>query len=223
MKLIYISGADAVAPERIKSALDEIRKNLNLPADTVLFGLPVDGVEAAAAPAIAVNESPAVGAVIKDNKVLQFPAAKKKSILSVIKTHTPKPAPPPAVEIEDEVEEITLPDNALPGVPLMVDDADADFGERTRSITDLMNDMPGMDEDEPEPKPNLVEEFGDFLNKERDAEHDAAPKKIEKTPRPFGRKTKGPLNLLGDLFSYAGMAANDDVQDFVLPDFIKRP
>jgi hypothetical protein len=203
-KIVYISGGEGASPSGIKSALDEIRKTLSLPADVVLFGIPADllpkgsSAEAAAAPADA-----------KDFKVLQFPEAKKKSILNVIKN--PEQENKKAAE-----EEIVLPDGLL----LDGGGADETAAPPSRSITDLMGEMPGMDDDEPK-KQNIVEEFGDFLSKE--ALRPSEPKKIEKTPRPFGRKGRGPLNLLGDLFSYAGMAANDDVQDFVLPDFIKRP
>lgn len=217
-KVIYISGGDDVAPAEIKSALDGIRKDLGLGADTVLFGLPLDA-----------GEKP-----LPDHRVLRFPTeGSKKSILHVIKNS------------EEKEGKIKIADG-----PLVVDIEDADeAGEekeeikRDRSITEIMGDIPAMDEDAvggdagvsaviPAVIPakagtgtgtgtersDLAEEFGNFLENEP-----AEPSSAEKRPRPFGRKSKGPLNILGDLFSYAGMAANDDREDFTLPDFIKRP
>jgi hypothetical protein len=192
-KLVYISGGGAFAPSEIKAALDEIRQNLGLEDDIVLFGLPVDELAV-------VNDSEAV----PDHKVLQFPSAKKRSILNVIKTGPGEAETSDAPLISDS--------------PLVVDDTDS-IDADGRSITDLMGEMPGMSEDELPKKPDLADEFREFLDKE----DVAAPAAPAKKPKPFGRKSKNPLNLLGDLFSYAGMAANDDAQDFVLPDFIKRP
>ncbi|MDR1826331.1 MAG: hypothetical protein LBQ49_01405 [Rickettsiales bacterium] len=191
-RFVYISGGADASPAEIKSALDDMRKTLCLPSDVVLFGLPIEGDEAAvAAPVIDV----------KSRKVAQVGAVQKKSsILSVIKN-------------PDE-EEISIPSD------LLAANGGEAAQESSRSITDLMGEMPGMEEDEEPKKQGLVEEFGDFLVKEVEP---AESKKSGKAPKPFGRKGRGLNNLLGDLFSYAGMAANDDVQDFVLPDFIKRP
>ena len=213
-KVVYISGGEGASPSGIKSALDEIRKTLDLPADVVLFGVPADLLSKGAEKAATVVAPVAASADVKDFKVLQFPEAKKKSILNVIKN------PEQENKKVAREEEIVPPDGLFPDVGDFAVDEPGPVDSAVRSITDLMGEMPGMDDDEPK-KQNIVEEFGDFLSKE--AAKPTESKKIEKTPRPFGRKGRGPLNLLGDLFSYAGMAANDDVQDFVLPDFIKRP
>jgi hypothetical protein len=196
-KLVYISGGDSFSPGEIKSALDEIRRTLNLPEDMVLFGLPVDDLT---------EKEPDIRDKTQDHKILQFPDVKRKSILNVI-------APSAEDDPEEMPDEIKLSDEIL-----MAPD---DGGEES-SITDLLDTLPSMNEDELPIKSNsakdLAEEFGDFLD--RDEEKSPTRKKAKS----FGRKTRMPFsNLLGDLFSYAGIAANDDSQDFTLPDFIKRP
>jgi hypothetical protein len=196
-KLVYISGGDSFSPGEIKSALDEIRRTLNLPEDMVLFGLPVDDMA---------GEEPNIRDRTQEHKILQFPDVKRKSILNVI-----------APSAEDNSEE--TPDEIMLSNEIIM--APDDGGEES-SITELLDTLPSMHEDEPPMKSNsakdLAEEFGDFLD--RDEEKSATRKKA----RSFGRKSRMPFgNLLGDLFSYAGIAANDDSQDFTLPDFIKRP
>ena len=211
-KLVYISGGDNFAPDEIKAALDEIRQNLGLPDDVVLFGLPTDALMEE--PMVVTDDIPAP-TDIPDHKVLQFPDIKKKSILNVIKRQDVgideiRPSPSPAQN------EPIIPKNLL----VVDDDDDIDTDDAPeRSIAELMGEMPGMDADDTPQKSSLVDEFGDFLDKEQESKPAANAKK----PKPFGRSRKGPLNLLGDLFSYAGMAANDDAEEYALPDFIKRP
>lgn len=202
IKLVYISGGDVFAPSDIKSALDEIRKALSLPDDIVLFGLPVDEMDDNAVPKIA---QPAKAAPnVSDHKILQFPDARRKSILNVIGS--------PAIAAEEA-------DAGISDTPLVVSDSDNDDADES-SITELLDELPSMMEDEAPKQSALVEEFGEFLDNDKPEPEKAPAKK----PKPFGRKGKNPFNnLLGDLFSYAGIAANDDVQDFTLPDFIKRP
>ncbi|MDR2268915.1 MAG: hypothetical protein LBD94_01905 [Rickettsiales bacterium] len=204
-KLVYISGGECFAPAEIKSALDEIRHSLDLPSDIVLFGLPIDGLaDGAAADTLNEKSVPSV----PDHKILQFPNVRRKSILNVIEN--------PTASITHENNEHTYPAKIV-DEPLVVSNNDDD---EESSITALLDGLPSMNEDELPKKPDLAEEFDDFLDKEEAAEKAAPAKK----PKPFGRKGKNPFNnLLGDLFSYAGIAANEDVADFTLPDFIKRP
>jgi hypothetical protein len=94
-----------------------------------------------------------------------------------------------------------------------------DGGDDGSNITKLFDGLPSMAEEDPPPAQpkDLAEEFGEYLEK------DGEPKPAKKI-KPFGRKGKGAFNnVLGDLFSFAGIAANDDGEDFTLPDFIKRP
>lgn len=207
-KLVYISGGDNCPPAEVKAALDEIRKSLDLPLDVVLFGIPVD----ASAQGSAAVQEPG----FSSHKIIQFPNSSKKSIINVITNPDPDAEETDVTAIAKEnFDEITMPDD----VPLVVEDVDFDVSVSgpERSITDLMGEMPALGDDSLSQKSSLVEEFGNFL------EHEPAQKKTEKKAKPFGRKGRGALNLLGDLFSYAGMAANDDAADFTLPDFIKRP
>jgi hypothetical protein len=195
-KLVYISGGDNFAPADVKAALDDIRRSLGLPADMVLFGLPVDSLAAEAA----------------DHKVLRLPQSSKKSILNVISASGPDQlvqaaptiADEPLVVSDDEPDEFA-PDDFAP---------DAGRPAESGSITELLGKLPPLGE-EPPPPGSLADEFADFLDKEE--------KPDQKKAKPFVRKKKPFNNLLGDLFSYAGMAANDDSQGFQLPDFIKRP
>jgi hypothetical protein len=186
-KLVYISGGDNFPPKEIKHALDEIRQTLNLSADIVLFGLPVDSLaEVAPEPAL------------QDHKVLQFPSIKRKSILNVIEN--------PARQHEEA---------GLSDTRLIVNEGYDDDGA---SITKLFEELPSMAEETPPARAKgLSEEFEEYLDKEDE------PKPTKKV-KPFGRKSRGAFNnVLGDLFSFAGIAANDDGEDFTLPDFIKRP
>jgi len=201
-KLVYISGGDLFTPSEIKSALDEIRENLELPDDVVLFGLPVDELTEQPEEQV-IEERP-----VTEHKVLQFPGIQKKSILNVIKS-------PETPIVEVEIEEIKISEK-----PLVVDVLESDIDQSgERSITDLMGEMPSMNEDAPSKKSSLSEEFEDFL-----AHEEKKPRAHAKKPKPFGSsKRKNPLNLLGDLFSYTGIAANDDAEEFTMPSFIKRP
>ncbi|MDR1071941.1 MAG: hypothetical protein LBL21_04850 [Rickettsiales bacterium] len=137
---------------------------------------------------------------VQDHKVLQFPSIKRKSILNVIE----KPAPR-LEEKEAAISDARLVVNDTP-------DGDDD------SITKLFEGLPSMTEEAPPAEAKgLGEEFEEYLDKED------GPKPAKKV-KPFGRKGKGAFNnVLGDLFSFAGIAANDDGEDFTLPDFIKRP
>jgi hypothetical protein len=198
-KLVYISGGENFAPTEIKMALDEIRQSLGLPDDIVLFGMPVDDFAGQSAP---IESAPPA---VQDHKILQFPKIGRKSILNVIEN-------PAALAAETET--IGISD-----APMVVDgDDDDSIGGAGGSITDLLGKLPPISEDMPPQRPekNLADEFSDFLDKEKRASH-------AKKAKPFARKKSPFNNLLGDLFNYAGIAANDDGQDFALPDFIKRP
>ena len=202
-KLVYISGGEKFAPSEVQSALDEIRRGLNLPADVMLVGMPVESKDP--------DSSVDAPAPAHEHKILQFPKVKKASILNVLGAVTDEEGATPAtIELSD--------------VPLVVDDTDDDVvvSEEEASITALFDGLPSMSEDAPiEPARPMVKEFGEFLDKEPQAEPEAI---VTKKARPFGRKTKGKFNnVLGDLFSFAGIAANDDDEDFKLPDFIRRP
>jgi hypothetical protein len=195
-KLVYISGGDIFAPDDIKRALDEIRQTLNLPADVVLFGLPVDS--------LAESEP-----VMQEHKVLQFPTVKKKSILNVIEN------PSRHAEAEAE-EEVGIADGRL-----VVNDGEEN--DDASNITKLFDGLPSLAEETvpppapPAPEKKLADEFEEYLDKDEEL-------KPAKKAKPFGRKGKSAFNnVLGDLFSFAGIAANDDGEDFTLPDFIKRP
>ena len=204
-KLVYISGGDSLTPAEIKAALDGIRKNLNLPADTVLFGLPTPA-----------DTAPATSPPVQDHKILQFPKVKKSSILNVIENPEEK--------------------SALADAPLVVDDVD-DAAEPTEAaeedapgITALFDGLPPLGEEEEDAPPtaiaptaateSMVQEFSEYLSKSGDGRESPAP---VKKARPFGRKGKGVLTNMFDLFTWAGNAANDDEEDFALPDYIKRP
>jgi len=198
-KLVYISGGDDFAPTEIKAALDDIRKNLSLPGDVVLFGLPVDNlaeerVKAEIAKAAEVAPPPAAKERDKPGKVVPFP--RKKPILNVIGQAT-------AAKTADD-------DLLAPPTP---GESDEDGGDA--DITKLLDTIGPMSEPPPKAQAKLATEFVGWLA-EDDEPKAAAPKKA----RPFGKR-RLPFGI-GDLFEYAGIAANDD-PGFTLPSFIKRP
>jgi len=200
-KLVYISGGDNFAPAEIKGALDEIRKNLSLPGDVVLFGLPVDSLaaermETKIAKAAEVAEPPAEKERAKPGRTVQFP--KKKPILHVIGQATAA-----KTAHDDLLAPVDPGESGKEG-----DDAD---------ITQLLSEIEPMNDGAaavPKAQAKLASEFVEFLGKEEPKA--AAPKKA----RSFGKR-RLPFGI-GDLFEYAGIAANDD-SGFTLPSFIKRP
>jgi hypothetical protein len=216
-RLVYISGGENAVPTDIKAALDEIRKNLGLSDDVVLFGIPVDDIE----------QKP----TLQEHKILQFP---KKSILNVIENASIEPQTESASEepkyTPDYVEEIVSVEEPkeieaaeieeeFSYEPLVVNDVSSE----SSSITDILGKIPGMNDEitsvSHQNTPSLVKEFNEFLDKAPEENTVSVPKKA----KPFARKKNIFTNVLGDLFSYAGGAANEDVQSFTLPDFIKRP
>ena len=228
MKPVYISGGSNFKPNEIKRALDEVRNSLGLPEDVVLFGVPVDGQESDSVDEVPVkvvnakNKQPARHAsraevqysTDETHKVIQFHP--KKSILNVISSGKPSFAKATAGE-QDTEDEITLPDNFLSTKDEVqeIKETAAFARDGDESITALFAKVPALEE-EPS-RPTLVQEFSNYL----DAEEKTSPAKKTK---PFARKSRGTFNnVLGDLFSFAGMAANDDAEEFKLPDFIKRP
>ena len=227
MKPVYISGGEGFAPSEIKAALDEVRRSMGLPGDIVLFGVPVDQLESEESVKIEnIGKIPAKKTVNAaapskiDNKIIQFPPVGKKSILNVIAnpTETTQSAD------SDLMDEIKITNDAF-GMGGADDDMEevVDTGESQveaeddASITALFKGLPPLAEESADARPSLAQEFGAYLDKDED---EPAPKKA----KPFGRKKKSAFNnVLGDLFSFAGMAANDDAEEFKLPDFIKRP
>ncbi|MDR1027499.1 MAG: hypothetical protein LBL46_03730 [Rickettsiales bacterium] len=204
-KRVFISGGENYPPEEIKAELDKIRAELMLGDDVVLFGIPAE-----------TNREPQTAN--REAKIIPFPI-RKKPILNIIarpEDSTPEPAAAPTrIEIEQTER-------------LVVDFDDAEDDEPT-SITDILGKLPSISED-PLPAQSmpaaqaaagttagiaLTDEFVDFLDK------DPLPKKTKVLP--FKRKKNAFTNVLGDLFTFAGGAANDDSRDYVLPDFIKRP
>ena len=71
-KIIYISGSEVFEMADIRAAFDEVRSALDLGADTVLFGVPVDNDDALAHAPVA-NVIPA-GATVTDDVVIPEPA-----------------------------------------------------------------------------------------------------------------------------------------------------
>jgi len=225
MKPVYISGGGKFTPSEIRAALDEIRISMGLDDDIVLFGLPIDELESAEDLTIEniIPEKKTVNSssyTDEDHKIIQFPRIGKKSILNVIASPIETSSIDKNTDLTDEI--------AIQGdtfdmgsdyedISEELDESTADDGDAAASITALFKGLPPLAAEPTDKRPSLAQEFGAYLEKEDDPEP-------QKKAKPFGRKKKSTFNnVLGDLFSFAGMAANDDAEEFKLPDFIKRP
>jgi hypothetical protein len=113
-KIIYISGGEVFAPSDVRTAFDEVRRMLNMPADTVFFGVPVDSDDVGAgahADAIdSVSETPLSFGDIPT------PAAAETPDIGTRKTKRSRPKKEPiAASAENPSVADGTPETAIPG------------------------------------------------------------------------------------------------------------
>jgi len=236
-KVIYISGGETFAPEQIRAAFDEIRDNLGIDSDVVMFGVPIDSNTAAAKEIV--TEVAHTTQEIKKVKVQNTQSQVKKSppILSVI-TATASPV----IESEPIAEEI--PESVAARFD---DSATLDDAPMAQSIEDLFDDLVPVAEDvkvdiskddldnikmtsaevelfdSDDADPTLSQLATEFANTDTDIlDKKQKISRVGKlrTPLPFKNKKDSAASRLGDLFGWAGVAANDD-DGFDMPGFFK--
>ncbi len=246
-KIIYISGGTDLDKSAIKAAFDEVRQTLGLDSDSLLFGVPLEEEEDCAAPVAAekpkkVRKAKIEKLEIEEEIILEEPAEEIPEIqqpqrvipiLSVLSggmAETPAQMPEPVdvlpqivsiMEISDVLEEC-LPDPE-PQTPQTIEEIfenltplpEEKIIESTRADSDDFRDE-NLDDDATLTK--LAAEFVE-TQKEQDPEPVARSGRMGKLKNilPFKKAKKDDTGMLGDLFGWAGIAANED--DAVTPGF----
>ena len=274
-KIIYISGGEIFEPEDVRAALAEVRKMMNMDADTVVFGVPVDSDDiGAAAPAVNIS-----AAMHHDTNIPQQTADQAASVTETSAATKPKrarkkkedfvpeeqmddaeakPASAPilsvlgavqsgksepetiAVDEEEEVTEITEITTTTTTISETI--TIETKTEKTPTIEDIFAELEPLKEDK------IVDfapggtngaaaaddiEMDETLSKMAE-EFASAQKDIPETPAargskigklknilPFKKAKKEDPSIFGDLFGWAGIAANEDDERFALPDFFR--
>ncbi|MCL2331455.1 MAG: hypothetical protein FWC61_02820 [Proteobacteria bacterium] len=279
-KIIYISGGEVFAPGDVRAAFEEVRKMLNMDADTVVFGVPVDSddIGAARADIMAINKSapinatpdelpwmpadgprppaqartPATGAEKgrarkkKDDVAAQEPAdaAEEKPssapILSVLgAVQSGKPEPEIVIVAEEIAEDAEITTTTTTVSEIITIETKT---EKAPTIEDIFAELEPLKEDKiVDFAPDKSDAAGTAADIETDEtlskmaeEFAAAQKDIPETPAargskigklknilPFKKAKKDDPSIFGDLFGWAGIAANDDDERFALPDFFR--
>jgi hypothetical protein len=230
-KIIYISGGESFSINDIRAAFDEVRETLGLSPDTVLFGVPTDAPitqpETQSVTAIRAIQTETKTEETTEENTNDTPIP----ILSVLSGKTP-----------DISVSITEPDPVkIETVSITIEEMIADEipqNETEKTLEQLLESMKPLQEDIPEPRPEttpitpestidatlekLATEFADVQDEEPVIKNPTITTgRIGKLKNilPFKKAKRDESGLMGDLFGWAGIAANDD--EFSMPDFFK--
>jgi len=225
-KIVYISGAEVFGADDVRAAFDEVRATLNLDADTILFGVPIDNLDAKTEsvadeqtkPAASIEPEP-----VKEEPETQNTDSNVVPILSVLGANatveTPEePVPEPIDDILDDEMPVATTEQTLEELlekmtPLREDvhletsdDEPSDSISETKSADDATLE-------------NLASEFAKVQDTIPAPKKTSERGKISKLKNilPFKKIKRDDSGLMGDLFGWAGIAANDD--DFSMPGF----
>jgi hypothetical protein len=225
-KIVYISGAEVFGADDVRAAFDEVRATLNLDADTILFGVPIDNLDAKTEsvadeqtkPAASIEPEP-----VKEEPETQNTDSNVVPILSVLgakaTVETPEePVPEPIDDILDDEMPVATTEQTLEELlekmtPLREDvhletsdDEPSDSISETKSADDATLE-------------NLASEFAKVQDTIPAPKKTSERGKISKLKNilPFKKIKRDDSGLMGDLFGWAGIAANDD--DFSMPGF----
>ncbi|MBO4683635.1 MAG: hypothetical protein J5611_03635 [Alphaproteobacteria bacterium] len=225
-KIVYISGAEVFGADDVRAAFDEVRATLNLDADTILFGVPIDNLDAKTESVADEQTKPA--ASIEPEPVKEEPETQNTDsnivpILSVLGANatveTPEePVPEPIDDILDDEMPVATTEQTLEELlekmtPLREDvhletsdDEPSDSISETKSADDATLE-------------NLASEFAKVQDTIPAPKKTSERGKISKLKNilPFKKIKRDDSGLMGDLFGWAGIAANDD--DFSMPGF----
>ncbi|MCL2369548.1 MAG: hypothetical protein FWC83_02630 [Alphaproteobacteria bacterium] len=239
-KIIYISGGENFAPEQVRAAFDEIRENLGLPSDMIMFGVPIDCAEGTAADSkeqiakskevVEIEKS----SIKKSSPILSVITAASAPIIEQAPVIEEMPVPIAATIVAEGVievaEEITLTDapaaqtieELLEGLAPVAQDTKIDITTETVGMD--THESLGEIEDLSDTDAALSKLATEFI----EAEKLPAPKskggRIGKLKNvlPFKKKQDSEEpSLLGDLFGWAGVAANEDDGYSSVDDFFR--
>lgn len=243
-KIVYISGADSFNAAQVRAAFDEVRSTLGLDSDTVLFGVPVDDLIAVENTTIAddsvnVDVTEDVSESTKNSERNESVESHVVPILSVLGGENEDAAPVEEMVISDKItESIEIQDTADID-KILQDEAPVENHEKT--LEELLETMTPLREDShPEDSvaempespvkedalddsdatlANLASEFVDVQDKVPTFKKSSERGKISKLKNilPFKKMKRDDTGIMGDLFGWAGVAANDE--DFSIPGF----
>ena len=243
-KIVYISGADSFNAAQVRAAFDEVRSTLGLDSDTVLFGVPVDDLIAVENTTIAddsvnVDVTEDVSESTKNSERNESVESHVVPILSVLGGENEDAAPVEGMVISDKItESIEIQDTADID-KILQDEAPVENHEKT--LEELLETMTPLREDShPEDSvaempespvkedalddsdatlANLASEFVDVQDKVPTFKKSSERGKISKLKNilPFKKMKRDDTGIMGDLFGWAGVAANDE--DFSIPGF----
>ena len=246
-KIVYISGGNAFDVNDVRAAFDEVRSTLNLDADTILFGVPVDSENESADASDKMCEVSTVEIMpetpepaienIQENQLDNTDETPVVPILSVLGGDSDKTQEEFTEDSVEEVEQPTETEIDTDITEMLNDDMPVDTSEKT--LEELLETMAPLREDAHIESVELNEEVpSDSVDTETDAtlENLASefattqiksplPKKGAERGRigklknilPFKKIKRDDTGLMGDLFGWAGIAANDE--DFTIPGF----
>lgn len=211
-KIIYISGGDAFNPEEVRNAFDEVRKMLGLADDTVLFGIPTDSD------------------YIKDVKRETRNVKRETKIEAATEPVADKPIPILSVLGAKESEEwkVESGDNIEPEketIPKNIDLSEEvrEIAKPAEKLEDIFDKLSPLQEEkfissaiEPSPLDTDLDPVLQKMAIEIAVTEEPLPEKPVKTSRlknilPFKKaKKEESTSMLGDLFGWGGIAANDE-------------
>jgi hypothetical protein len=235
-KIIYISGGENLDRQMIKSAFDAVRESLELPGDTILLGVPVDSelaeittnnddyiTESCADTDEIINET-ALDTEEKTTPVIPILSV-LHSGLADTKTEIEPEIEPEPDEIITEIE-IQTPNERI-SVALAEELPDI-TGNTPQTIEDIFDNLTPLAEEKIIETTKITAGKTETQNLDDDATltqlatefiaMDDTPIETEKPKRsrslknilPFKKAKKDETGVLGDLFGWAGIAANED-------------
>ena len=241
-KIVYISGADSFDAAQVRAAFDEVRNTLGLDSDTVLFGVPVDdliALDTTDTVADSVNVSDTTTKIIEEPvKNTPKKAAAESPVVPILSVLGGKEYESSVPTQEAVVEEVTETTESVDfdNIEQMLDD-EAPVEEHEKTLEELLETMTPLREDaHPEPAPETVDvvenkddtdadatlaslasEFVDVQDKVPTFKKSSERGKISKLKNilPFKKIKRDDTGIMGDLFGWAGVAANDE--DFSIP------
>lgn len=231
-KIVYISGAEDFSVADVRAAFDEVRATLNLDSDTILFGVPIDEMNAQTESVVDAKTKPEQEVIvevkpepepIKEEPKTENADSNIAPILSVLGKQTTVETP---VEAADE----SIGDVLTDEMPIAT--TEQTLEELLEKMTPLREDVridlvddavaqdtPVVDEQDDATLENLASEFSkiqDTMPVQKKASERGKISKL-KNILPFKKVKRDDSGLMGDLFGWAGIAANDD--EFSMPGF----
>ncbi len=215
-KIIYISGSKIHCPDDVRCAFDEVRSALNLSEDTVLFGVPVEE-----------NMQDIQPKVVNDLEI-------KKTEEEKIEAPVVSPEPAKVIPIlsvlggkKTQTDSQKIKEEEIP-VPEIREELTEDLPEpeEEKTLEKLFEKLTPLDAavvaevaEESESDSVLAKLASEFAEVADDLPEEKPASKIGKLKNilPFKKSKREEPGIMGDLFGWAGIAANDD--EYSMPGF----